>query len=440
VVAEGVGFEPTVGCPTSVFKTDAIDHSATPPDRICRMQSREEDMRPFDPLFNPKYSPQNPHLTTLRNPATLSLRMSITPYANQFVCDLLAYEPGKPISETARELGLDPGDIVKLASNENPLGPSPFAKEAIRAAIDDAHIYPDGGAYALRTAIAEHHGIGLRNVVVGNGSNEIIELLCHSFLNRGASLIAAEHAFVVYKLMATLFGADYIEVPDPGFVHDLEAMAAAITPQTRLVFIANPNNPTGTMVGEAEIDRFMSKVPEHVIVVFDEAYHEFLENPPDTLRYVREGRNVCVLRTFSKIHGLAALRVGYGMASEELAGILQKARQPFNVNSLAQAAALAAINDESHIAHTVRINRQGLAFYEKAFAERGIEYVPSHANFILANVGDGDRLFADMLRKGVIVRAMRGYKLPEYVRISIGTERENLRCIEVFDEVMAVTA
>ncbi|MFU8892088.1 MAG: histidinol-phosphate transaminase [Luteolibacter sp.] len=366
--------------------------------------------------------------------------MSITSYANRFVCDLLAYEPGKPISETARELGLDPAEIVKLASNENPLGPSPLAKEAIRAAIDDAHIYPDGGAYALRTAIASRHGLELQNVIVGNGSNEIIELLCHSFLNRGAGLIAAEHAFVVYKLMATLFGADYIEVPDPGFVHDLEAMAAAITPDTRLVFIANPNNPTGTMVGEAEIDRFMEKVPDHVVVVFDEAYFEFLETPPDTVRYIREGRNVCVLRTFSKIHGLAALRVGYGLAPKELAGILQKARQPFNVNALAQAAALAAIHDDAHVARTIQVNRDGLAFFEKAFTSRGIEFIPSHANFILVKVGDGDRLFAEMLRKGVIIRAMRGYKLPDYVRISIGTERENQRCIEVFDEVMAVHA
>jgi len=363
--------------------------------------------------------------------------MSINTYANSFVCDLVAYEPGKPISETARELGLRPEEIVKLASNENPLGPSPLAKAAMRGALDDAHIYPDGGAYALRSAIAARHGLDLLNVVVGNGSNEIIELLCHSFLNRGASLIAAEHAFVVYKLMATLFGANYIEVPDPGFVHDLDAMAAAITPETRLVFIANPNNPTGTMVGGEEIARFMGAVPDHVVVVFDEAYFEFLETPPDTLRYVREGRNVVILRTFSKIHGLAALRVGYGLAPAGLAGILQKARQPFNVNSLAQVGALAALEDEAHVARTIETNRQGMRLLDQAFAERGIETVPSHANFILARVGDGDKLFADMLRKGVIIRAMRSYKLPDWVRVSIGTERENLRFLEVFDDCMA---
>ncbi len=363
--------------------------------------------------------------------------MTIDQYANRFVCDLVAYEPGKPIDETARELGLNPADIVKVASNENPLGPSPLAKAAMIAAIEDSHIYPDGGGYRLRSAIAESFGMDLANVVLGNGSNEIIELLCHTFLNRDAELIAAEHAFVVYKLMATLFGAKYVEVPDPGFVHDLDAMAAAITPNTRLVFIANPNNPTGTLVGQEEIDRFMAKVPDHVIVVFDEAYYEFPDNPPDTLKYVREGKNVCVLRTFSKIHGLAALRMGYGLASKNVANLLQKARQPFNVNSIAQAGALAALADAEHVANTRAVNKAGMAFYEKAFAQRGLKYVPSFANFILVKTGEGDRIFRDMLKQGVIVRAMSGYKLPEWIRISIGTEKQNQRCMEVLDSVLA---
>ena len=200
--------------------------------------------------------------------------MSITDSANQWVCDLVPYEPGKPIEETARELGIEVDEIIKLASNENPLGPSPKAKAAMIAEVECAHLYPDGGGYHLRTALAEKHGVAFENIVLGNGSNEIIELLCHSFLKPGAALIAAEHAFVVYKLMATLFGADYIEVPDPGFVHDLVAMKAAITPETRLLFIANPNNPTGTLVGQEEIDTFMEDLPDHVVVVFDEAYHE----------------------------------------------------------------------------------------------------------------------------------------------------------------------
>ena len=366
--------------------------------------------------------------------------MTIDQYANRFVCDLVAYEPGKPIDETARELGLDPSQIVKVASNENPLGPSPLAKIAMREALEDAHIYPDGGGYRLRSAIAESFGMELSNVVLGNGSNEIIELLCHTFLNRYAELIAAKHAFVVYKLMATLFGAKYVEVPDPEFVHDLDAMADAITEKTRLLFIANPNNPTGTMVSQEAIDRFMARVPDHVIVVFDEAYFEFPDSPPDVLKYVREGRNVCVLRTFSKIHGLAALRVGYGLASKNVATLLQKARQPFNVNAIAQVGALAALADTEHIARTRAVNSAGMAFYESALATRNLEYVPSFANFLLIKTGNGDRVFSEMLKQGVIVRAMSSYKLPEWIRISIGTEPQNRRCMEVLDSVLAATA
>ena len=363
--------------------------------------------------------------------------MSIEQFSNRFVCDLVAYEPGKPISETARELGLDPESIVKVASNENPLGPAPMALDAIRGAASEMHIYPDGGGYKLRSALAEKYDLGLENVVLGNGSNEIIELLCHCFLNPDAELIAAEHAFVVYKLMATLFGAGYVEVADPNFIHDLDGMADAITEKTRLVFIANPNNPTGTMVGDTEISRFMERVPEHVVVVFDEAYFEFLGDPPDTLKYVREGRNVIVLRTFSKAYGLAGLRIGYGLAAPQVAAILQKARQPFNTNEVAQRAALASLADTAHVENTVSNNNEGLAFYEAAFQERGMNYVPSVANFILVEVGDGDRVFAEMLKQGVIIRAMRGYKLPGWVRISIGTPEENVRCLEVLDQVLS---
>jgi histidinol-phosphate aminotransferase len=366
--------------------------------------------------------------------------MAIEQFANRFVCDLIAYEPGKPIDETARELGLDPADIVKVASNENPLGPSPLAKEAMRKALDESHIYPDGGGWKLRNAIARKFDLEISNVVLGNGSNEIIEILCHSFLNPKAELIAAEHAFVVYKLMATLFGAKYVEVPDPEFVHDLEAMADAITPETRLLFIANPNNPTGTMVGQEALDRFMARVPEHVVVAFDEAYHEFLDDAPDVIKYIREGRNVCVLRTCSKIHGLAALRIGYGLAPKNLAEVLQKARQPFNTNAIAQAGALAALEDADHVTKTKAINKEGLAFYEAAFRERGLEFVPSVANFILVKVGEGDRVFRDMLKHGVIIRAMSGYKLPDWVRISIGTPAQNRRCLEVLDSVLSAAA
>jgi histidinol-phosphate aminotransferase len=362
--------------------------------------------------------------------------MSIERAANQWVCDLVAYEPGKPIEETARELGLKPEEIIKLASNENPLGPSPRAQEAMRNEITKVHLYPDGGGYKLRAALAEKHGVEFGNVVLGNGSNEIIELLCHSFLKPGVALIAAEHAFVVYKLMATLFGADYKEVPDPGFVHDLEGMADAITPDTRLVFIANPNNPTGTLVGQEEIDRFVDRLPDHVVAVFDEAYFEFLPDAPDAIKHVKAGKNVVVMRTFSKAQGLSALRIGYGLAPAPIAGLLNRARQPFNANAIAQAAALASMQDEEHIAATVENNRIGLEFFQGSFAKRGWEFVPSVANFVLVNVGDGDRVFAGLLKKGVIIRAMRGYRLPEWVRISIGTPSQNERCLKELDALL----
>ncbi|MDF1741601.1 MAG: histidinol-phosphate transaminase [Verrucomicrobiales bacterium] len=362
---------------------------------------------------------------------------SIVNEAHPWLENLVAYDPGKPIDETARELGLDPADIIKIASNENPLGPSPKAIEAMKEAAEGVNIYPDGGGYKLRTAIAETFGLGRENIVISNGSNEIIELVGHGFLNPGDNVIAAEHAFVVYKLMATLFGAETIEVPDPGFVHDLDAMAAAITPKTRKIFIANPNNPTGTLVDQEAIDRFMDKVPDHVMVIFDEAYHEFLHDAPDTLKYVREGRNVVIMRTFSKIQGLAGLRIGYGITTPEIAEVLHKCRQPFNTNSIAQAGAIAGLADADHQARTRDLNDEGLAFYHAAFEEMGLEYVPSFANFVLVKVGDGDAVFSAMLKRGVIIRAMRSYKLPEWVRISVGTMPQNERCIATLKEILA---
>jgi histidinol-phosphate aminotransferase len=352
-------------------------------------------------------------------------------FANSQLKDLVPYEPGKPIEDVARELGLDPAQIIKLASNENPLGPSPKALLAMEQAVKSAHIYPDGGVFYLREAIARRFGLTRANVIVGNGSNEIIELLGHAFLTPESEVITADHAFVVYKLMTTLFGARTVEIPDPGFVHDLVAMRRAITPATREIFIANPNNPTGTVVSNDHLDDFVDSVPENVLIVFDEAYYEFLESPPDTLRYVREGRpNIIVLRTFSKIQGLANLRVGYGLASAELTDVLQKTRQPFNVNGIAQAAALAAMEDMEHQEKTKRVVKEGRAYLQTTFAELGLEFVPSHANFVLVRVGNGDEIFKALLKKGIIIRAMSGYKLPEWIRVSIGTMEQNRRFIE----------
>ncbi|MGB3120136.1 MAG: histidinol-phosphate transaminase [Verrucomicrobiales bacterium] len=364
--------------------------------------------------------------------------MEIWNYANPWLKSLVSYDPGKPIEETAREFGLDPASIIKLASNENPLGPSPKALAAMREALEKAHLYPDGGGFALREAIAAKFGLERSNVILGNGSNEIIEFIGHGFLQPGDNVVVAQHAFVVYKLMATLFGAETIEVPDPGFVHDLDAMAAAITPRTKKVFIANPNNPTGTLVEQAAIDRFMEQVPEHVTVVFDEAYHEFLNDPPDTLKYVREGRNVIIMRTFSKIQGLAALRIGFGLGPAHLVDVLQKCRQPFNANAIAQAGALAGLLDDEHQERTRQLNFEGRAFLEHSFSEMGLEYVPSHANFVLVKVGDSGAVFQAMLRRGIIIRDMRSYQLPEWVRISVGTMEQNRRCISVLREVLSV--
>ncbi len=362
--------------------------------------------------------------------------MSIWNYANTQLKDLVAYEPGKPIDEVARERGMKPEDIIKMASNENPLGPSPKAIEAMQQAVKDVNIYPDGASWNLRNAIAQKFGLEMGNVIIGCGSNEVIEFIGHAFLQPGDNIVTAEHAFSVYKLMAKVFGAETIEVPDPGYVHDLDAMAAAITPRTKEVFIANPNNPTGTLVSQEEIDRFMAKVPPHVVVVFDEAYYEFVDNPPDTLKYVKEGRNVVVLRTFSKIQGLAGTRVGYGLAPKELIEVLQRTRQPFNVNSIAQAGALAGLLDDEHQHKTKVLTDEGRDYLQAQFGELGLEYIPSFANFVLVKVGDGNDVFRKMMDKGIIVRAMASYKLPEWIRVSVGTMEQNRRCIEVLKSVL----
>jgi len=364
--------------------------------------------------------------------------MSIWNYANRQLRDLEVYEPGKPIEDVARELGLKPEEIIKLASNENPLGPSPKALEAMRTALERAHFYPDGGGYYLREAIAEKFGLKRENVILGNGSNEIIEFVGHAFLRPDDEVITAKHAFVVYKLMATLFGARTVEIDDPNFTHDLPAMADAITPRTREIFIANPNNPTGTLVSQDEIDRFVDRVPEGVIVVFDEAYFEFLNEPLDTLKFIREGRkNVIVLRTFSKIQGLASLRIGYGIGSEELIGVLQKTRQPFNANGIAQVGALAGLHDEEHQNKTRMLTIEGRNFLQKEFASLGLEFVPSHANFVLVKVGDGNAIFKKLLARGIIVRAMASYKLPEWIRVSVGTMEQNRRFLSALRELLA---
>ena len=362
--------------------------------------------------------------------------MSITTYANQHVLDLVAYQPGKPIEETARELGMNTEDIVKLASNENSLGPSPRAINAMCAAAAGAHIYPDGASFTLRSKLADMFGVAFDQTVVGSGSSEIIELLCHACLNEKAELIAAKHSFSMYPIMCKLFGAKYVEVDNKAdWSHDLMGMLKAITPDTRLIFITNPTNPVGTMVYQEEIDAFMEKVPGHVIVAFDEAYIDFADEKPDTLKYVKQGKNVILLRTFSKAYGLAGLRAGYGITTPEIADLLNKARTPFNMNLMAQAATVAALEDKEHISASVKMVNDGKKQFYAAFDSWGIPYIPSHGNFILVKTGKGREVFNACLSKGVILRHMDGYGLPEYIRITVGNQTENTRCLEVLKEV-----
>lgn len=360
--------------------------------------------------------------------------------ANPWIHGLATYEPGRPIEEVARELGFaDSDEIIKIASNENALGPSPLAVEAMRKSADRMHLYPDGGSYYLRQKLAQRLRVHMDEILVANGSNEVIEFLGHVFLSPGTNVVMANGAFIIYKLVASSMQADTIMVPMRDFTHDLDAMLNAITPKTQIVFVSNPNNPTGTMVGGKEIDRFMERVPEHVVVAFDEAYIELLppEKQPDVLKYVREGRHVFVLRTFSKTYGLAGLRVGYVVAPKDGIDLLHRVRQPFNVNAMGQIAALAALDDAGFVAKTRETVEEGLRYLEREFRSMKLDYVPSVANFILVKTGRGREVFQALQRRKVIVRPMDGYGLPEYVRVTVGLPAENKHFIHALKDVLS---
>lgn len=357
---------------------------------------------------------------------------------NPTLADLPVYEPGRPIEEVARDLGLDPAGIIKVASNENPLGPSPRAVAAMQDAVTRVHLYPDGTAFHLKRGLASRLGLKPEHLIIGNGSNEIIEFVGHALMNPQAEVVVSQYCFAVYPLVAHLFGAQLVTVPARNHGHDPDAMLEAITDRTRLLFIANPNNPTGTLVDSETLERFVDRIPEHVVIVLDEAYVEFLDDPADMIGRVRSGTrpNLVLMRTFSKIHGLAGLRVGYGIGHPEFIAALERVRQPFNLNAVAQAAALAALGDEEHVRATRQNNCQGLKHLESQLSRRNIPIIPSHANFILARVGDGAGVFRDMQQRGVIVRPMGGYQLPEWIRISVGTPAENERCLRMLDECL----
>ena len=356
--------------------------------------------------------------------------MNIESLAKPSVLTQPVYEPGKPIEYVARELGLDPAGIIKLASNENPFGPSPLAVEAATRALAQGALYPDGGCYELRQRLAAFHGLGADQFVVGNGSNELIELLGHVFLGPGDEVVMANPAFVVYKLVTRLFGAKPVEVPLRNWTHNLPAMAAAVTPRTKLVCVCSPNNPTGTANSAAELIQFVRSLPEHVVVVIDEAYVEYLENPPDLKPLIREGRNLICLRTFSKIYGLASLRVGYGYAGPALCALLNRVRQPFNVNAIGLAAALAALDHGEHADSCRMRTHEGMLCVAEGLGAVGAEFVPAVANFLLVRVGDGQACFRFLQTKGIIVRPVASYGLPEWVRITVGTADQNLRVLQ----------
>jgi histidinol-phosphate aminotransferase len=366
------------------------------------------------------------------------LTRSLEEIASPYLRGLIPYSPGKPIEEVERELGIR--DSVKLASNENALGPSPLALAALRAAVTDIHRYPDGSGYRLSHALAAHWGVSPDMVVLGNGSNELLDLVGRCFLLPGDEVVYGQQAFIVYDMVAQVMGARKVAVPLKHFTHDLDAMRAALSPETKLVFIANPNNPTGTAVPAQALEHFVASAPPDVLVVLDEAYYEYLppDLRPDTLRFVREGRKVLVLRTFSKIYGLAGLRIGYGLGPAPLIALLNRVRDPFNTNSLAQVAATAALGDERHVEETRAITEAGQKYLTEQCRALGLSVVPSVANFILVDVGRSGPAISDaLLRHGVIVRPVVGYGYPTHLRISVGTPPENERCVAALKAVLA---
>ncbi|MEX3762903.1 histidinol-phosphate transaminase [Paraburkholderia phenoliruptrix] len=366
-----------------------------------------------------------------------------TSFGPSYVRAIAPYIAGKPISEVAREFGLDEAKIVKLASNENPLGMPESAQRAMAQAASELGRYPDANAFELKTALGERYGVPSDWITLGNGSNDILEIAAHAFVEKGQSIIYAQYSFAVYALATQGLGARAIVVPAVKFGHDLDAMLAAITDDTRLIFVANPNNPTGTFIEGPKLEAFLDKVPRHVAVVLDEAYTEYLpaEKRYDSIEWVRRYPNLLVSRTFSKAFGLAGLRVGFAIAQPQLTDLLNRLRQPFNVNTLAQAAAIAALNDKVFLEKSAALNAQGYRRLTEAFDKLGLEYVPSDGNFVLVRVGDddaaGNRVNLELLKQGVIVRPVGNYGLPQWLRVTIGLPEENEAFIAALEKTLA---
>jgi histidinol-phosphate aminotransferase len=365
-------------------------------------------------------------------------KFDIATLAPENVRGIAPYVPGKPIAEVARELGLDEASILKMASNENPLGPSPRAIAAIQGVLSELNFYPDGSAYDLKQKIAQRVAVKPENIVVGNGSNDVLELAARAFLRREDSIVYAQHAFVVYPLVAQAIGAERIEVPARDYGADLDAMAKAIRPNTRMVFLANPNNPTGNFLPWEEIRRFVDRLPRHVLMVMDEAYGEYLpdglESP--TPQWLARYPNLIISRTLSKAYGLAGLRLGFGLAHPSVAEVMNRVRQPFNVNTLALVAALAALDDAEFIAKSRDVNAKGLEQLKRGFERLGLEYIPTHGNFITVRVGDAKRIYESLLQQGVIVRPIAGYGMPEHLRVTVGLPEHNERFLAALERAL----
>lgn len=361
----------------------------------------------------------------------------LIPPANNGIAHIAPYQPGKPIDELKRELGLD--DVVKLASNENPLGCSPKAKAAIQQAIEDVGRYPDGNGFALKQQISQQFAIDMNQVTLGNGSNDILELVARTFVAAGDEVIYSQHAFAVYALVTQSVGAVGIEVPALNYGHDLVEMAKAVTAKTRVIFIANPNNPTGTWFEEDSFAQFMQQIPAHVLVVLDEAYVEYFPENFNSLPFLNQYPNLLISRTMSKAYGLASLRVGFGMASSEVTNLLNRVRQPFNVSSFALAAAVAALQDTHFIEKSRELNTKGMAQLEQGFSKLGLSRVASRANFILVDIQrNGAQVFDALLKQGVIVRPVGGgYGMPNHIRVSIGLPEENSRFLHALEQVLS---
>ena len=364
--------------------------------------------------------------------------MSVTA-ALPYVRAIAPYVAGKPIDELAREFGFDPGSIVKLASNENPRGMPASAKRAIVEVLADLGRYPDSNGVALKSALSAKFGVPIEWITLGNGSNDILELAAAALLAPGRSCIYAQHSFAVYALATQARGAHAIVVPAKNLGHDLDAMTSAIVTDTALVYIANPNNPTGTHLLADSVAAFLARIPMHVVVVIDEAYNEYL--PPerrfDSVQWVRKYPNLLISRTFSKAYGLAGLRVGYGIAQPELTDLLNRVRHPFNVNAVAQAAAVAALGDGEFLEDSYQLNCAGVGQLSEAFCELRLEFVPSYGNFVLVKVGDGGRVYLELLKRGIIVRPVANYDLPQWLRVTVGLPAENLRFLQALPEALA---